>query len=95
MAKTKDSLAPAPAEHRATRGTVGCSEDSGLPTRNQAAHEALLDELRCAMLRAKLATNDLAQVGTAVRSGLITVPQAVALLDGRSAFDWLVEEIVS
>ena len=66
-----------------------------LPEKQDALREAVLAEFRCAVLRSKLATNDLAQVGVALRRGLISVPQAVALLDGRDAVDWLAERIAA
>jgi hypothetical protein len=42
--------------------------------------EYLLAELRCAVLRARLMQADLVAVGLALKGGLITADQAVALL---------------
>ena len=42
--------------------------------------EYLLSELRCAIVRAKLAVLDIECIGLALRYGIITAEQAVALL---------------
>lgn len=45
------------------------------------AHEYLLAEMRCASLRARLAQLDINAVGIALKGGLISPEQALALLD--------------
>jgi len=50
---------------------------------------ALLAELRCASLRAKLVQLDVDAVGIAVKSGLISVEQAIGTLGARGALSYL------
>ena len=57
---------------------------------NQAAlRETFLAECRCAALRNKLATVNIEAVGIALKHGLVSVEQAMELLDARDALDWL------
>jgi len=53
----------------------------------------LLTKMDCAVSRAQIAINDLTLIAVAARNGLMTAPEAVALLEGYDAFDWLAERV--
>ena len=65
-------------------------QDRESPSENQEImREVFLAECRCAVLRNKLATVNIEVVGVALKHGLVSVEQAMELLDARDALDWL------
>jgi hypothetical protein len=50
----------------------------------------LLAEIRCAVLRARIAADDLVAIGLALRGGLITSAQALDLIDDCDALRFVV-----
>ena len=55
-------------------------------------HEVLLAELRAGVLHAKLAVLEMESVGVAVRFGLVSVEEAMALLDARDCLPWVLQD---
>jgi hypothetical protein len=54
-----------------------------------AVRDALLAELRCELILSKLATTGLERVGVALKHDLISVPQAIVLLNADDPIRWL------
>ena len=66
------------------------SAHSHSPSENQdALSDVFLAECRCAVLRTKLATVNIEAVGVALKHRLISVKQALELLNAHDALDWL------
>jgi hypothetical protein len=54
--------------------------EAALPRHEATFHDYLLAELRCALLRTRLAQCDIEAVGLALKGGLVTPDQALELL---------------
>src|SRR5215831_9675864 len=60
----------------------------GAPVRNR-RYEYLIQEFRCAVLRARLEANDLEAIGLALKAGLVTAQQALELAAGCGCLHWI------
>ncbi len=90
MAQNIEGPAPAAAAHEAKSACHNASKSNETSLEKRAAlRQALLAELRCAALRARLAGNDIEVAGVALKYGLVSVEQAMELLDARDALGWL------
>ncbi len=91
MSEKRKRPAPvAPGREARKDNTQHKDKGSKSPPDNQyALSETLLAECRCAVLRTKLATVNIEAVGVALKYGLVSVEQAMELLDARDALDWL------
>ena len=59
---------------------------------NGAVRDCLLAEFRCVLILSKLATLEIEQLGIALKHGLISVPQTIALQDAGNPTDWLFQD---
>ena len=91
MSEIRKRPAPvAPGREARKDNTQHKDEDSQSPLENQRAlSEVFLAECRCAVLRTKLTTVNIEAVGVALKYNLVTVEQAMELLNAHDALDWL------
>jgi hypothetical protein len=52
-------------------------------------HEYLIQEFRCAVLRARLEVSDLEAIGIALKAGLVTAEQALELAADCDCLRWI------
>jgi len=91
MSALRNRPAPvAPGREARKEKTQHKDKSSQSPSENQdALSDTFLAECQCAVLRTKLATVNIEAVGVALKHGLVSVEQAMELLDARDALDWL------
>lgn len=90
MNEARKSPAPVAAGREAIKDTLYKEKNSqSHPPDQDKLRETLLAEFRRAVLRTKLAATDIETVGVALKHRLITVQQAMELLNAQDALDWL------